>query len=145
MMQVDLQLGVIEESLEKFSEKIKTNVIRAGSQAAAQVFYEEAKNRVPVSNKGHWFHGTMFKVNGTKYFFEAGTLKKSIYQVFSQDNSDKSKATYHVAWNHQECPYGFMVEFGTSRAPAHPFLKPAYEAMKGQAYTAAIQKMKESL
>lgn len=124
MMQVDLQLGGIEASLEKFSEKIKTTVIRAGSQAAAQVFYNEAKNRVPV---------------------KSGTLKNSIYQVFSEDNSDKGKATYHVSWNRSKAPHGHLIEFGTSKAPAHPFLKPAYEAMKGQAYTAAIQKMKESL
>ena len=124
MMQVDLQLGGIEASLEKFFFFFKTTVIRAGSQAAAQVFYNEAKNRVPV---------------------KSGTLKNSIYQVFSEDNSDKGKATYHVSWNRSKAPHGHLIEFGTSRAPAHPFLKPAYEAMKGQAYTAAIQKMKESL
>lgn len=83
-MQVDLQLGGIEASLEKFSEKIKTTVIRAGSQAAAQVFYNEAKNRVPV---------------------KSGTLKNSIYQVFSEDNSDKGKATYHVSWNRSKAPH----------------------------------------
>lgn len=123
-MQVDLQLGGIEASLEKFSEKIKTTVIRAGSQAAAQVFYNEAKNRVPV---------------------KSGTLKNSIYQVFSEDNSDKTKATYHVSWNRSKAPHGHLIEFGTSRAPAHPFLKPAYEAVKKDAYDAAIAKMKESL
>lgn len=110
--------------------------VRPAAQAGAQVLYEAVRNNVPVSNKGHWFHGTMFKVNGTKYFFEAGTLKKSIYQVFSKDKSNDKRSVYHVAWNHRECPYGFMVEFGTSRSAARPFLRPA-KARMGDALEAA--------
>lgn len=109
-----------------------TNAIYAGAQAAAEVFYREAKLRAPVSASAHWFHGTH-----QKYLFRAGTLRDSIYQVQSKDNSSDSKAVYHVSWNHQKCPYGFMVEYGTSRAPAHPFLRPAYEAAKKDAISAA--------
>lgn len=107
--------------------------VRPAAQAAADVLYREAKARVPVSEHAHWFHGTH-----QKYFFPAGTLRDSIYQVYSKDNSvDQQHATYHVAWNHQKAPYGFMVEYGTSRAPAHPFLRPAYDAAKAVALSAA--------
>lgn len=98
---------------------------RPAAQAGAQVFYDEVKRRVPRSKKGHWFHGTSFKINGKKYWFDAGSLSAAVYQVFSNDKSGPGRATYHVAWNHKKAPYGFMVEFGTSRAPAHPFLRPA--------------------
>jgi HK97 gp10 family phage protein len=110
---------------------------RPAAQAGAQVFYDDVRRRVPVSRKGHWFHGTSFKLNGTKYWFDAGSLRDAVYQVFSKDNSGQGFATYHVAWNHQKVPYGFMVEFGTSKAPAHPFLRPAI-AKAGQVQAAML-------
>lgn len=97
--------------------------VRPAAQAGAQILYNEVRVRCPVSDGAHTFYGTH-----SKYLFPAGTLRDSIYQVFSKDNSNEKKATYHIAWNHQKAPYGFMVEFGTSRAPAHPFLRPAYDA-----------------
>jgi HK97 gp10 family phage protein len=98
---------------------------RPAAQAVAQVYYEAARSFAPRSKKGHWFHGTSFKINGKKYWFDAGTLTASIYQVYSQDHSGKGVAQYHVSWNHKKAPYGSMVEFGTSKAPAHSFIRRA--------------------
>jgi len=111
------------------------DAVRPAAQAGAQVLYDEVKVRVPVSREGHWFYGT-----NAKYFFPAGTLRDSIYQVFSQDNSAGAKVTYHVAWNHRKAPYGFMVEFGTATARAKPFLRPAYDAKK-QASLDAVERV----
>jgi len=99
-----------------------TAATRPAAQAAAQVIYEQARLNVRSSRKGHWFHGTSFKKTGQKYWFDAGTLHDSIYQAFSKDHSGENRATYHVSWNNRKAPYGAMVEFGTSRAPAHSFL-----------------------
>lgn len=132
--------GDIEGDLEKFAANVRQNIIRAGSQAAAQVFYDEAKARCPISDGAHWFYGTH-----DKYFFKAGTLRDAIYQVFSKDRSGFDFATYHISWNHKKAPYGFMVEFGTSNAPAHPFMRPAYEAVKSSAGDAANQRMAEKM
>jgi HK97 gp10 family phage protein len=108
--------------------------VRPAAQAGAQILYDEARIRCPVSADAHFFYGTSYKKTGQRYFFEPGSLRASIYQVYSVDNSSETRATYHVAWNHQKVPYGFMVEFGTSRAPAKPFLRPAWES----AHIAAI-------
>lgn len=121
---VEFDQTALNASLDRFSEKIKSTVIRSGAQAAAQVFYEETKERVPV---------------------DSGKLKASIYQAFSKDNSGDGRAEYHVSWNRRKAPHGHLVEFGTSRAPAHPFLRPAYEAVKTQAADSAKQKMAEAL
>lgn len=115
--------------------------VRPAAQAGAQVLYDEAKLRVPVSMGAHWFYGSSYKKTGQKYFFNSGSLKAAIYQVFSQDNSTDEKSTYHIAWNHQKVPYGFMVEFGTSRAPAHPFLRPAFDARANTALEVARDHM----
>jgi HK97 gp10 family phage protein len=120
-------------------------LVRPVAQAGAQVLYDEAKTRAPVSAKGHWFHGTSFAKYGTKYWFDSGALKASIYQVYSKDHSGPARAVYHVSWNHKEAPYGFMVENGTSRAPAHPFLRPSFDAKQQDAVNAANAKMEEGM
>jgi hypothetical protein len=137
---------------------------RPAAQAGAQVFYDEVKLRAPVSEAPHFFYGRVSKDGGTRtiYPFDPGDLKKSIYQTFSKDNSNKTRATYHIAWNHQTVPYGFMVEFGhiqtrkvyigsdglwyTSKdllddgpkvVKPRPFLRPSADAMRGEAIEAA--------
>lgn len=98
---------------------------RPAAQAGVQVIYDQARINVPMSKKGHWFHGSQFKKTGKKYYFTPGSLKSAIYQVFSEKKSSATVKTYHVSWNREKAPYAWMVEFGTSRAPAHPFLMPA--------------------
>lgn len=137
---------------------------RPAAQAGAQVFYDEVKRRAPVSEAPHFFYGRLAKGSTTRtiYPFKPGDLKASVYQVFSKDSSTKSKATYHIAWNHQVVPYGFMYEFGhiqtrkvyqsktdglwyTSNAPLEggpkvvkptPFLRPSGDAKRGEAIQA---------
>lgn len=107
--------------------------VRPAAQAGTQTLYVEALLRCPVSAEAHVFYGRDSKRTGVTWTFQPGNLRNSIYQAFSKDNSVEagegySKATYHVSWNHQDAPYGFMVEFGTSRAAPHPFLRPAYDS-----------------
>lgn len=128
--------GVISK-LEDFGEEVISTAPRPVAQAGAQVFYEEVKARAPVSEKGHWFHGTSFRETGQKYWFEPSTLRNAIYQAFSEDNSGDGVATYHVAWNHKKAPYGFMVEYGTSRAASNPFLRPGFYAAQSRALEAS--------
>lgn len=109
--------------------------VRPAAQAGAQTLYTEALLRCPVSAEEHVFYGRDSVKTGVTWTFQPGNLRNSIYQAFSKDNSIEApagdgyqKATYHISWNHQDAPYGFMVEFGTSRAAAHPFLRPAYDS-----------------
>ncbi len=124
MIDIKFDASAINASLDRFSEKIKSTVIRTGAQAAAQVFYEETKQRVPV---------------------ETGRLKSSIYQVFSKDNSGDGVAVYHISWNRRKAPHGHLVEFGTSKSAARPFLRPAFESVKESAVDAAKDTMAREL
>jgi len=129
---VSVDFDDLFERLDKISDDAG-KFTREAAQAGAQVLYGEAKTRAPVSDHAHYFYGTH-----QKYLFEAGTLRNSIYQAFSADNSiDGKKATYHISWNYKKCPYGFMVEYGTKNAPAHPFLRPSYDAASQLAVTVA--------
>lgn len=102
--------------------------VRPAAQAGSQVLYEQVKANAPSSRSGHWFHGTSFKSNGKKYWFDAGTLKRAIYQTFSADNSTPDQSTYHISWNHKKVPYGHMVEYGTVHSRPVAFVRRAASA-----------------
>lgn len=119
MLTFDFDQRSLDAAIDGLKEKAEA-AIRPSAQAGAQVYYEAVKASVPVSKRGHWFQGTTAKQavgpeakRAASYWFESGSLKNAIYQVFSKDNSDKTKAEYHVAWNHRKVPYGFMVALGT--------------------------------
>lgn len=135
-----LQLGKLQEAA--------TTDLRPVSQAGAQVLYDETKQRASVirSKEPHYFTSKSGKRYGP---FQPGNLAASIYQVFSFDKSNPNVATYHISWNTRRgkaiayAPYGWMVENGTSRTAANPFLRPAYDAKIGDALKAANAKWVE--
>lgn len=102
--------------------------LRPAAQAGAEDLYFETRLRCPESAEAHIFYGRNSKKTGVTYTFQPGNLCNALYQVYSKDNSSEVRATYHVAWNHQKAPYGFMVEFGTAKAAAHPFVRPAFDS-----------------
>lgn len=105
-------------ALDEIDDGAKVN-LRPAAQSGAQVLYEEVLVRVPVKAKTTTRKGKILP---------PGALKASIYQVFSEDNSGPTRSTYHISWNAKKAPHGHLVENGTSRAPAHPFIRPAYDA-----------------
>lgn len=139
---IDMTLDTTDaaKALDALAKKVSTSVIRAGCAESARLLYAEAKLLAPVSDGSHVFHGTH-----SKYVFAAGTLRDSIYRAYSKDNSGDNHVTYHVAWNHRKAPYGFMVEFGTSRAPAHPFLGTAYANVAKDAIASGFAAMQREM
>jgi len=101
---------------------------RPAAQAGAEVIYQRARIEAPVSQDSHFFY-----IRGKKYGpYAPGTLRDSIYQVFSKDNSYKDVSTYHISFNKSEAPYGFIVHNGTSRTAAHPFISKAVVETRAQ-------------
>ncbi len=139
-MGITVDLPALHELLAVNLIKINS-ATRPAAQAGAQVIYDEARRLAPVSKYAHMFHGT----HGVYGPYSPGSLRDAIYQVFSKDNSSESKATYHISWNAKKAPYAWMVELGTSRAPAHPFLRPAYLAKSEEAAAAMKAKFVEAM
>ena len=79
-------IGGIERKLEA--------AIRPAAQAGAQVLVDAVQSN--LSRIGQ----------------KTGNLAGSIYQVYSRDNSDKYKVTYHISWNTKKAPHGHLLEFG---------------------------------
>ena len=136
MLTFDLNTAKLEAALDRVKAKAES-AIRPAAQAGAQVYYEAVKDATPVSKADHWFHGTSFKTAGTKYWFESGSLKNAVYQVYSKNNSSATNAEYQVAWNHRKVPYGFMVTAGTSRGvKGNDFIGKAKCSVQAQALAA---------
>ena len=155
MLTFDFDAKALTDQIDALKVKAET-AIRPAAQAGAQVFYEAVLATVPVSKKGHWFQGTTAKGSSSpqqkraaSYWFEPGSLKGAIYQVFSKSDSSKDMSIYHVAWNHRKVPYGFMVALGTAGgAKANDFIGKAEKTVKQRAIDAMSkefdQRMKTS-
>lgn len=129
-VKIKVDVAGFKEQLKATAERME-RATRPAAQEGAQIIYDAAKRNAStlISEKEHWFYGEATKSlpRGQKRAaaygpFQPGTLLASIYQAFSKDNSFRDVSTYHVSWNADKAPYGAMVEFGTSRAPANSFI-----------------------
>lgn len=119
-MTVRMDIGRFKEQLRAEVDKLHA-ATRPAAQAGVQIIYERARINAPVSSDSHFFN-----IRGKKYGpYAPGTLRDSIYQVFSKSKSFKDVSTYHISFNKSEAPYGFIVHNGTSRTAANPFISKA--------------------
>jgi HK97 gp10 family phage protein len=115
----------IEAGLAKFEAELVPKVLRAGAGAMSYVFHTEARlNAFP--------------------HIKTGTLYNAIYQVYADNLSDATKQVYRISWNRTKAPHGHLIEFGTSRAPAYPFMRPAFDHV-GEAIAAGLTRMAEKM
>jgi HK97 gp10 family phage protein len=69
-----------------------TEAARPAAQAMAQVIYDAIRSNIPI---------------------RTGNLRRSIYQVYSYDNSvPGGLQIYHISWNHRRARYAHLVEWG---------------------------------
>lgn len=136
--------GDFEEGLAKLEATVREKALFSAAATMASVLAAEARINAPQSSQEHYFYGSSYKKTGQKYLFQPGNLRKSIYWAFSSDKSTVYRKTYRVSWNRTKVPYGYMVEFGTSRAPAHPFLRPAFSKID-EAISQGKERMKQRI
>lgn len=146
-MSFNINLAGLDElraKLRAYGEVVKDEVAIEGAAGMGRVIYEEARANVHVSSKPHYFYGSNSKKSGTKYLYNPGNLRNAIYRVFSPEKSSDTLKMYRVSWNHTKAPYGAMVEFGTSRAQAKPFMGPSLSRLD-DAITAGKKQMAAKL
>ena len=132
-------LRELQEALKALPQGIARNVLRGSVNAGATVIRKEAQSRAPVSE-------------GPKRAGQSppGTLKRSVYQKQIRELSSLTRQTFIVSVRKgkkyrnqgkkgnlsQDAWYARFVEFGTAKMAARPFLRPAFEARKGDAVAA---------
>ena len=102
MLQLKFKLVGASQPTKALQEVIRY-AIRPAAQSGAQVFYTEVRANVSQL--------------GTK----TGNLKNSIYQKFVPEESNATKATYHISWRKSggdkknglaAAQHGYLVEYG---------------------------------
>jgi HK97 gp10 family phage protein len=75
--------------------------------------------------------------------YRTGTLENAIKTAYIPEDSVTGEiATYSVFIN-QDAWYARLLEFGTSKMAAKPFIRPAYEAKRVEAGAAVSEKILE--
>jgi HK97 gp10 family phage protein len=113
----------LADALRELGPRVARNGLRAATSAGAVLIRNDARARAPV---------------------DTGEMKKDIQQKRERDTKGEMSAKYSVfvrsgkksrlsgkARNIQKDSfYWKFQEFGTSKMPAQPFMRPAFEAMK---------------
>lgn len=137
-------LKELQQALKELPDRISKNVLRGAVAAGAAIIRKEAIARAPV------YTGSVAEGHPPP-----GTLKRSIYQKQILEYSNLTQQMFYVGVRHgkkyqkqgkkrnlsQDAYYAKWVEFGTSKMPAHPYLRPAFEAKKND----AVQSIKDYL
>lgn len=131
MITVAHNLGALLDKMDRIAKATQDNA-RVAAKAGADVLYQEVLDRVPVSSKPH-------STKGKKQTYQPGNLRRAIYRAYMDKDSGEGKAKYRISWNRERAFYGLFVEneYGTSKRPATPFLRPAYDAKESEAVRAA--------
>ena len=74
--------------------EVNQDAIRPAVQAGAQVIYDQVERNVD------------------RIGVVSGNLARSIYQVYSKDNSGPGRAEYHISWNASKAQHGGLLEYG---------------------------------
>ena len=119
------QLDALKASLKAYAGKIETQVAIEGAAGMAVVIYDEVKANASRIKK-------------------SGLLESAIYRVYSPEKSSATAKLYRISWNKKKAPHGHLIEFGTSTAPAYPFLGPARSRIP-DAITAGQARMAKKL
>lgn len=137
----------IKESLQTFTKEVQEKVVRSGARAAALVFYNDMRQRVPV---------------------DTGDLYGSIYHWFDTKQSVQGKQVYAIGPNKAKAPHWHLIEYGHWRVnkivrlengqlvatkerldvpiwvAAQPYIRPAW-SLVNQALEAGRQRMRERM
>lgn len=110
------------KALKQFPQNIQKNVLTGAVRAGTKPIVDEAKSNVPKDTRN---------------------LEKSI-GVVKRREKDKSKVRFSVTPRRGgkfDGFYAHMIEFGTSKMPAQPFMRPAFESQDKQSIEAAKEYM----
>ena len=99
-------------ALEKYEKRVKQQALLSGVAKAAEVIYEEVK--LNATRGGPQFPDP-----------QSGELEKAVYRAYIPERSTDERKTYVVAARNRGAFYWRFLEFGTSKMPAQPFIRPA--------------------
>ena len=121
-------LDDLKRSLKQFPINVQKNILVASIRAEASHIAKVAKSKVPK---------------------KSGNLKRAI-KVKKRRTKNKSYIKFSIGLTignsaKHDGFYGHIVEFGSSKMSAQPFMRPAYEQSKDNAISSVTTKMKQRI
>lgn len=125
-------LKELQEKLRALGPKVARNALRSAVNAGAQVVRKEVQARAPI---------------------DTGTLRRAIYIKQIRELSNEFQQTFYIGVRRgkkyqkkkMDAWYAMMVEFGTSKMPAKPYIRPAFESKKVEAAARIKEKLMERI
>lgn len=133
-------LEAISRDLELLSRAENNKVLRDATRAGAEVLKDEVVERAPERT------GKLKKnvVVVTQKSRRRGEISSGVHirgvnpRTGNSDNTMKAN-------NPRNAFYWRFVELGTANMPAHPFVRPAYDAREEEAASVAIARMNQAI
>jgi HK97 gp10 family phage protein len=129
-------LSKVLKNLREFPQKVERRALSKAGRAATKLIAARAKELAPMQDKPK---------RGQKLRSPRGRLKKSI-KVRAMKRK-KGRVGFRVTTGQGDFKgdtfYGGMVEYGTTRQPAQPFMRPAWDEKKQEAlatYTSEVKR-----
>ena len=141
-------LDRLSRALKELPKRVARSGLRAAVYAGAKVIRDEAKLKAPVATAAL----------GTNQP-PPGTLKRSVIMKQIPERSSDQKQTFFVTVRHgkkyrkqgkkgqlpQDAWYWRLVEFGTVKMSARPFLRPAFEGKKREVVQAIRDRLSQRI
>ncbi|CAH3754431.1 HK97-gp10 family putative phage morphogenesis protein [Klebsiella pneumoniae] len=133
-------LETIARDLQTLSKAENNKVLRDSTRTGAEVLRQEVIDRAPEKS------GKLKKniVVVTQKSRRRGEISSGVHirgvnpQTGNSDNTMKAS-------NRRNAFYWRFVELGTSTAPAHPFVRPAFDTRQEEAAQAAMNRMNKAI
>lgn len=136
-------LAQLEKQLKELSGELANKALKKASMAGAEVFRKEASLRAPVGPDRTIKHGK-----------KAGKLAKHLFEsifkkVFKEKKSVFDGFTSGTVWVkigwRKKAFWGMFNEFGTSKMPAHPFMRVAFDTKRAEVIAKFVSVLKDTI
>nr|WP_283163578.1 HK97-gp10 family putative phage morphogenesis protein [Brenneria tiliae] len=130
----------IAKDLETLSRAENNKVLRDATRAGADVLKEEVIARAP-SRSGKMRKNVVVLTQKSR---RRGEISSGVHIRGVNPNTGNSDNKMNAS-NPRNSFYWRFVEMGTVKAPAHPFVRPAFDTAQEVAYEAAFRRMNTAI
>ena len=129
-------LKELEEELLGLSGKIADQTLQAALTMAALPIVNEARAKVPIAHAAYKLYG-----GGTA---DPGWLRQRIVRKKVKNTANSAEVIVTITDKRQAYFWKF-IEFGTSKMPARPFMRPAFENKSAEALDRFVDRLKAGI
>lgn len=130
MVEIEAVLqGDLDGVLSRYSNYIRDKILIRTAAAGARVMHGELTIRTRPPKMGR----------------KTGNLQNAVYRTLSRSRSTNDVKSYHIGVNKKKAPHWHFLEYGTSRQPARPYIRPTFDTKVNTAITTMRERVTQLL